>query len=84
MSVAAAGDETAGDRGLDSLFEKHGERVRVLLQALSGDGHAVGEGTPYDEIWALRFVLSHPEDAEAARNAAETRDSKSEVVTCNL
>jgi hypothetical protein len=72
MSVAAAGDETAGDRGLDSLFEKHGERVRVLLQALSGDGHAVGEGTPYDEIWALRFVLSHPEDAEAARNAAET------------
>ena len=72
MSVAAAGDETAGDRGLDSLFHKHGERVRVLLQALRGDGHAVGDSTPYDDIWALRFVLSHPEDAEAARNAAET------------
>ena len=72
MSVAAAGDETAGDRGLDSLFHKHGERVRVLLQALRGDGHAVGDSTPYDDIWALRFVLSHPEDADAARAAAET------------
>ena len=72
MSVAAAGDETAGDRGLDSLFEKHGARVRVLLQTLSGDGHAVGDSTPYDDIWALRFVLSHPEDADAARAAAET------------
>ena len=72
MSVAAAGDETARDRGLDSLFQKHGERVRVLLQALRGDGHAVGDSTPYDDIWALRFVLSHPEDADAARAAAET------------
>ena len=72
MSVAAAGDETAGDRRLDSLFQKHGERVRVLLQALRGDGHAVGDSTPYDDIWALRFVLSHPEDADAARAAAET------------
>lgn len=72
MSVAAAGDETAGDRGLDSLFEKHGARVRVLLQTLSGDGHVVGDSTPYDDIWALRFVLSHPEDADAARAAAET------------
>ena len=72
MSVAAAGDETAGDRGLDSLFEKHGARVRVLLQTLSGDGHGVGDSTPYDDIWALRFVLSHPEDADAARAAAET------------
>ena len=70
MSVAAAGDETAGDRGLDSLFEKHGARVRVLLQTLSGDGHVVGDSTPYDDIWALRFVLSHPEDADAARAAA--------------
>ena len=72
MSVAAAGDETAGDRGLDSLFEKHGARVRVLLQTLSGDGHVVGDSTPYDDIWALRFVLSHPEDADAARAVAET------------
>ena len=67
MSVAAAGDETAGDRRLDSIFQKHGERVRVLLQALRGDGHAVGDSTPYDDIWALRFVLSHPEDADVAR-----------------
>jgi hypothetical protein len=32
----------------------------------------VGDSTPYDDIWALRFVLSHPEDADAARAAAET------------
>lgn len=79
MSVAAAGDETAGDRGLDSLFHKHGERVRVLLQALRGDGHAVGDSTPYDDIWALRFVLSHPEDADAARAAAETLRWRAEM-----
>ena len=72
MSVAAAGDETAGDRELDSLFKKHGERVRLLLQTLSGDGHGVGDSTPYDDIWALRFVLSFPEDADAARAATET------------
>ena len=32
----------------------------------------VGEGTTYDDIWALRFCLSHEDDAEALSHARRT------------
>lgn len=72
MGVAAADDATSGDRGLDSLFEKHGGRVEVVLARLAKNGHAVGEGTAYDAIWALRFCLSNESDDDAVSNAEET------------
>ena len=72
MGVAAADDATSVDRGLDSLFEKHSGRVEVVLARLAKNGHAVGEGTAYDAIWALRFCLSNESDDDAVTNAEET------------
>ena len=65
MSVAAAGDETAGNRDVDALLAANADRVRVLLDALRAGGAEVGASTPYDDVWALRFCLSHQDDAEA-------------------
>ena len=83
MSVAAAGDETAGNRDVDALLAANADRVRVLLDALRAGGAEVGASTPYDDVWALRFCLSHQDDAEAescARRTLAWRAKKSEML----
>ena len=54
---------------VDALLSEHASRVNALLDELAGDA-PLGEGE--DEIWALRFVLSHshPSDDAAAASAA--------------
>ena len=83
MGVAAADDATAGDRGLDSLFAKHGDMVSKLLGSLKQQNLPVGEGTGYDDIWALRFCLSNESDEDALKNATETlrwREENKEIL----
>ena len=85
VGVAASGDETAGRRGLDALLAEHAPRVRALRDALVAELGAgrVGDGTEYDDVWMLRFVLSNADDAEAlsrARQTVEWRESKAEML----
>lgn len=70
-TVAAAGDQTANSRDLETLLPANGVRIATLLDSVRGDIPQplsdAGSADPhhYDDIWALRFVLSHPEDANA-------------------
>jgi hypothetical protein len=85
VGVAASGDEPAGRRGLDALLAEHAPRVRALRDALVAELGAgrVGDGTEYDDVWMLRFVLSNADDAEAlsrARQTVEWRESKAEML----
>jgi hypothetical protein len=67
-----------GERDVDALLETHAGRIAALTDALhlarakSEHSSPVGAGTPYDSIWALRFVLSHDDDAEALSAATRT------------
>lgn len=47
-------------------MESHQDSVAKLRDSLGGSGEAGG----YDDVWLLRFVLSHKDDLEAARKAA--------------
>lgn len=70
-TVAAAGDQMADSRDLETLLPANGVRIATLLDAVRADVPQplsdAGSAEPhhYDDIWALRFVLSHPEDANA-------------------
>lgn len=63
---------------VDELLAANAARVEKILTSLkNGTGDdapslPVGEGTPYDDIWALRFCLSHDEDDEALATARKT------------
>lgn len=63
---------------VDELLAANTTRVTKLFASLksgTGDDEAalpVGEGTTYDDIWALRFCLSHEDDAEALSHARRT------------
>ena len=62
---------------VDELLAANAARVEKILTSLkNGTGDdapslPVGEGTPYDDIWALRFCLSHDEDDEATTDNNE-------------
>ena len=71
-TVAAAGDETTNSRDLDTLLSgPNAGRIAALLDAVSGEIPLSSSSSDdedahkYDDIWALRFVLSHPKDADA-------------------
>jgi hypothetical protein len=76
FQVAAAGDDTANSRDLATLLTANGARITNLLQSVHKDilkplyDAASPHPHQYDDIWALRFVLSHADDTEAVTAAA--------------
>eukprot|EP00747_Dinoflagellata_sp_TGD_P065868 gnl/TRDRNA2_/TRDRNA2_154547_c0_seq2.p1 gnl/TRDRNA2_/TRDRNA2_154547_c0~~gnl/TRDRNA2_/TRDRNA2_154547_c0_seq2.p1 ORF type:complete len:544 (+),score=90.84 gnl/TRDRNA2_/TRDRNA2_154547_c0_seq2:125-1756(+) len=68
---ASASPGTARD--IDLLLKQHGDRIQKLLSSLRSAGEDDVGAPPFDEIWALRFLLSNKgEDEVAFKNAKET------------
>mmetsp|Transcript_30733 Transcript_30733/g.56958 ORF Transcript_30733/g.56958 Transcript_30733/m.56958 type:complete len:314 (-) Transcript_30733:97-1038(-) len=77
-SLSSAGSDGSG---ADIVFDSHDERlfVKDLLEEHSSDigtvraaiqTHPLYDSSRYDDIWILRFVLSHKNDVDAASRAA--------------
>mmetsp|Transcript_23541 Transcript_23541/g.57669 ORF Transcript_23541/g.57669 Transcript_23541/m.57669 type:complete len:426 (+) Transcript_23541:254-1531(+) len=74
-TTATADDPTASVRDLNTLLGANAVRVAALMDALVALGEtSVGLQSleQYDDIWALRFVLSNADDAEALKAAKDT------------
>ena len=84
MTATVDAPAAAAVRDLDTLLGANAVRVAALMDGLVALGEtSVGMGQQYDDVWALRFVLSNADDAEALQSAKDTlewRRDKREII----
>ena len=70
-------------QSIDTLLQEQADKINNVRKALEAKGRKLSEGdagAEYDDIWILRFVLSHKKEAEAVHAAEATLDWRAKNV----